>query len=450
MPLQQILAIARNTFIEAVRQPVFFFLIVAAGILQVFNTWNSNFSMGLIESAEVSADTSLLLDVGLATIFGCGVLLAAFIATATISREIEHKTILTVVSKPVPRLSIVLGKYLGVSLAIAMATTVMLIFMLLSIRHGVLSTAADRPDQPVILFSFIGAMLTFGVAGWCNYFYGWSFSQTGSILVLPVFIVVYGLVLAIGKKWEWQPLHTDFKPMVTLATGVVGLGILVLTSVAVAASTRLGQVMTIVVCAGIFLLGLLSNHLLGRHAMHNDLVGLVREATVVRAVEEGFSNPGATAEILLESPPGADLKPDDTIYYGSNPNGYDLVPPPFAQHANPLPEDQARDPREPAIRVISIDGRRLVIAQTGLEAVPVSRPPENGDSLFLRPTTYNPVAFGLWAVFPNLQFFWLLDAVVQNRAIPFTHAAMVVLYALMLIGAFLSLAAALFAKRSVA
>ena len=39
----------------------------------------------------------VLLDIGLATIFVCGMLLAAFIATAVISREIERKTVLTVV-----------------------------------------------------------------------------------------------------------------------------------------------------------------------------------------------------------------------------------------------------------------------------------------------------------------------------------------------------------------
>ena len=42
--------------------------------------------------------------------------------------------------------------------------------------------------------------------------------------------------------------------------------ILVLAAVATAASTRLGQVMTIVVCAGVLFGSMLSNYFIGRHA----------------------------------------------------------------------------------------------------------------------------------------------------------------------------------------
>src|SRR5215813_10451940 len=82
----QILTIARNTFVESVRQPIYFILIMLCGILQVFNVLGSAYSMGYTETAEVSGDNKLLLDLGLATIFVCGTLLAAFIATAVISR----------------------------------------------------------------------------------------------------------------------------------------------------------------------------------------------------------------------------------------------------------------------------------------------------------------------------------------------------------------------------
>ena len=50
----------------------------------------------------------------------------AFVATAELSREIENKTVLTVVSKPVGRTTVIMGKYLGVSVtpgAIALTRT---------------------------------------------------------------------------------------------------------------------------------------------------------------------------------------------------------------------------------------------------------------------------------------------------------------------------------------
>src|SRR5688572_13340848 len=107
----QILTIAKNTFVESVRQPIYFVLIVLGGIMQVLNTWGAAYSMGCTDTAEVSGYNQVLLDIGLATIFVCGMLLAAFIATAVISREIERKTVLTVVSKPISRTAVVLGKY---------------------------------------------------------------------------------------------------------------------------------------------------------------------------------------------------------------------------------------------------------------------------------------------------------------------------------------------------
>src|SRR5690242_17231027 len=116
--LQKTTTIARNTFVEAVRQPIFFVMIVICGVLQLFNTWSTGFSMGYSDSAEVSGDNKLLLDIGLATVLVCGMLLAAFVATAVVSREIENKTVLTVVSKPIGRPTVVLGKYLGVAASI--------------------------------------------------------------------------------------------------------------------------------------------------------------------------------------------------------------------------------------------------------------------------------------------------------------------------------------------
>lgn len=43
--------IARNTFVESVRQPIFFIVLILAGMLQVFTTWSTAYSMGYTTSA---------------------------------------------------------------------------------------------------------------------------------------------------------------------------------------------------------------------------------------------------------------------------------------------------------------------------------------------------------------------------------------------------------------
>jgi ABC-type transport system involved in multi-copper enzyme maturation permease subunit len=77
------------------------------------------------------------------------------------------------------------------------------------------------------------------------------------------------------------------------------------------------------------------------------------------------------------------------------------------------------------------------------------RPPLPGDYVFLGPTRVNAGAMAAWVAVPNLQFFWLLDAVTQNRAIPPGYVVLVFFYAIAQIGVFLSLAVVLFQKRDV-
>lgn len=481
----QILSIARNTFIESLRQPVTFVLVVLCGFMQFINTWQAGFSMGSTSGAEVSGDNKLLLDIGLATVFVCGMLLAAFLATSAISREIENKTILTIVSKPISRTAVVLGKYLGVSGAVLVAVLTMLLFLLMGVRHGVMSTAADSLDAPVLVFSFSAVAVSLILAAACNYWYNWSFSQTSLLLMLPAMLVAYVLVVFIDKDWNLQSIYRTeylrldiwwaedryfdrfpeqtaegypsrrvyetFKPQITIAAYCLTLAILVLTAIATAASTRLGQVMTIVVCSGVFLFGLLSNHLLGRHAFTN--------APITEITGVDFPDPTATTltgqgdVCIVEIKPDAKTTPrvGHSFYWGANPNGLGLATgahPPFA--GDPTSQQALFDPTTPPnIIVITIQDESITIQNVGSTAAKVSRPPEVGDYVFLQPTKVQPFAAVAWAVIPNLHYFWLIDAISQNVAIPFGHVYLITGYAAAQILAFLALGVILFQRRDV-
>ena len=448
----QLLSIARNTFIEAIRQPIYFVLVMICGVLQFFATWGTAFSMGYSDTAEVSSDNKMLLDIGLATVFVCGTLLAAFVATAVLSREIENKTILTVVSKPIGRPTVILGKYLGVAGALLLASSIMLLFLLLSMRHGVLSTAADDPDGPVILFSIVGIGLVLFIAMAGNYLYGWVFSQTSMLLMLPATLLAYLLVLSLSKEWNWQPISTDFKPQITLACACLTLAILVLTAVATAASTRLGQVMTIVVCAGVFLMGLLSNHLIGRHAFANHPIAFISAVETTYQDHESFTKPDSEYLLQLGSTPTVTLRPGMQIYYGASPNGVGLAVPPFGEHVGEFPSDPAfgdEESHHSGIYVTNVQGMLITIKNAGPEPVLVKRPPQDDDWIFLKPTTLRPAPLAAWAVIPNMHFFWFIDAISQNQPIPGSHVVMIMGYALAQIGFFLGLAIFLFQKRDV-
>ncbi len=255
---QAVLTVARNTFTEAIRQPVYVVLLLSALLLLAINPTLSAYTF--------DDDDKLLIDMGLSTMFLAGLLLSAFCATGVFSREIENKTVLTIVSKPVGRPSFVLGKYLGVTAAITVAYTIWSLGFLLTVRHGVMATAGDAYDGPVWAFGLSAIVLALGLAALANYFYRWVFSSSLTFLLLLFLSLAYLLVLLFGKGWEPQALGTDLNPQLLVAVLLTLEAIALLCAVAIAASTRLGQVMTLSICGGIFLLGLSSDYLFGRHA----------------------------------------------------------------------------------------------------------------------------------------------------------------------------------------
>jgi ABC-type transport system involved in multi-copper enzyme maturation permease subunit len=500
--ISPILPIARNAFIESIRQPVFFVILLVSALLQVLNTWISGFTMGKNKvPGEVTGDDKMMLDVSLATVFVCGIILAAFIATATISREIDNKTILTVVSKPINRTSVILGKYLGVAGAMLVAIGIMIAFLLLGIRHGVLTTAADTIDQPVMTFGLGAIALSMLIAGAGNYMYDWSFAQTFSLLLLPLIWIAYLLVLLINPDWELQRLSTDFKPQIMLSCLSLATALLVMTAVATAASTRLGQVMTIVVCAVVFLAGLLSNYMIGRNVYNNERFGQValafsesgldpydfrreqvlelaaerrgitteefternldprnfvsmREVLAMGPIDESawrevmLREPGSKMDIVLLGPPREEIEVGDSIYYGAATNGVGMITPPFEPLAEEVtPEENARE--APALVISRVDDIVITIQQVGSEALPLSRPPLPRDSLFLQRTEIRPVPLVAWSLIPNLQSFWLVDAITQNQPIPPRHIGLVLSYGFLQIVGFLSIAVILFQNRDV-
>ncbi|MGE3106970.1 MAG: ABC transporter permease subunit [Phycisphaerales bacterium] len=450
----RMLTIARNTFVESVRQPIYFVLILLSGVFQIFNVWGSAYSMGYTESGEVSGDNKLLLDIGMATVFVCGTLLAAFVATAVISREIDNKTVLTVVSKPVSRVAVVIGKFVGVSGAILIAGLTMLLFLMLGLRHGVLSTAADEVDGPVVLFTLIAAGLSIGIAVWCNFFYGWSFTQTSIMLMCPLMLAAYLAVLVVSKKWTFQHIHTDFMPQITIAGLSVLMALLVLTAIATAASARLGQVMTIVVCSGVFVFGLLSNYFVGQRAFDNHAIARIEKAEPERSNQEWLASTGDEYRLTFAFEPTVKIEPGMPCYFSPNPNGFPLLTPAFdppdrTKHDFSKPLSALDSGLQPALVFASYSARNAVVRHVGPDAPLLRDKPSRDDYVFITPTRVNVGAVAAWGVIPNAQFFWLVDAVSQNQPVPFSYLRLAALYAVIQIGIFLSFAVVLFQTREV-
>lgn len=443
----QTLAIVRNTFLESIRQPIFFVLVMAGGIMQVFNTSLANYGMGIGEEEEVVGDNKLLLDMGLATILVCATLLAAFVATSVLSREIENKTALTVISKPIGRPMFILGKYLGVTAAILVAAVIMLTFLLFAIRHEVMSTASDSYDGPVLIFLSAALLISIGIGIWGNFFYGWVFSSTAIFTMLPLVLIAYVLTLSVSKEWAFQPISTNFKPQVTIAGLCVLMGVLVLTAVALVCSTRLGQVMTVVVCAGVFMLGLLSNYLFGRQAFSNQQVGVI--ASVEYPATSTLMRGGDEASVTFKQVPRAEFGPGDSFYYAADPAGASMAVPAHDRFPGSLTDNDAvyRGPDKAlAVRSVPDEMSRVLVNIGGIS---LDRQPRAGDYVFEQPTRSKWWAKAAWSIMPNLQFFWMVDAVTQGHPITGRYLGLAAGYTTAQVTAFLALAVILFQRRDI-
>jgi len=166
----KLFTIAKNTFTETLRQPIYAVIITSALFMFILSP--------SITMYTLDEDVKLLREIGLSTLFLSGLFIAIFSASGAITEEIESKTITTVLSKPVSRPLFIIGKFLGVATAVALAHYLLTITMVMVIRHGVLESAGDTHDWPVIATAagvLIAALL---LTAFLNYTYDWSFPAT--------------------------------------------------------------------------------------------------------------------------------------------------------------------------------------------------------------------------------------------------------------------------------
>jgi Cu-processing system permease protein len=119
----RIWAIAANSFREVIRDRILYFIGFFALLMA--------FAWRLLPEIAVGTHEKIFLDLGLAAIGLLGVIVAVFVGTGLINQEIDKKTILVLIPKPLSRAEFILGKHLGLSGVLAVMLGVMLVIYLL-------------------------------------------------------------------------------------------------------------------------------------------------------------------------------------------------------------------------------------------------------------------------------------------------------------------------------
>ena len=120
--MSKVQAIALNTFKEAVRDRILY-AILAFAMAMIASTF-------VLATIGVGMGPKIIRDVGLGFISIFGVIIAVFIGIGLVHKEIDRRTIYTIVSKPIHRWQFILGKYLGLVLTLFVNIAVMTVALM--------------------------------------------------------------------------------------------------------------------------------------------------------------------------------------------------------------------------------------------------------------------------------------------------------------------------------
>lgn len=218
--------IARAAAKEAIRQPVFPMLLAVALMMLVLNTFIPFFSLG--------DDVKMLEICGLATMLICGMLLAIWTSSMSIADEIEGKTAMTLLSKPINRRQFIVGKFMGIQTAVLLQMLPLVLVLGGLIYYKVFYDAHESSNDKITQRDAILEALS----------------------ILPATILCY-------------------------------FEIAVMSAISVAISTRLPMVVNMVTCFAIFVVGHLTPSLVGSNLGQLEPVMFIARviATILPAIE---------------------------------------------------------------------------------------------------------------------------------------------------------------------
>ncbi|NEP55368.1 MAG: ABC transporter permease [Moorea sp. SIO3C2] len=114
--LPRIIVVARNVFLEVIRDRILYL----TGLFAIAMVLASV----LIPEVAIGTEEKILLDLGLALLHIFTLVVVVFVGTGLVNKEIEKKTVLVLIAKPVSRFEIILGKHLGLGAVIGVLMTV--------------------------------------------------------------------------------------------------------------------------------------------------------------------------------------------------------------------------------------------------------------------------------------------------------------------------------------
>lgn len=110
-------AVASNVFRETIRDRILYLIVFFAVLLLL--------GARLLPDLSAGAEFKLILDLGLGVISLFGLVIAVFLGTSLLNKEIEKRTIFILIAKPLGRGEFIFGKHLGLAAVLALLVGLM-------------------------------------------------------------------------------------------------------------------------------------------------------------------------------------------------------------------------------------------------------------------------------------------------------------------------------------
>ena len=242
---------------EVAQQPIYLLLMAGSCFFCVFLSVVPYFGFGDDIQMVKTSTLAVMLVTGL---FG-----AVLCASSSVAREIRTGTVLAVLSKPVGRARFLLGKYAGLSGALALLVFANLVACLLASRMAY-DAYGSADTFSFALYCLGGLLAAFVVGGFLNYFLQLRFVIT-TVIAMVILTTAMSAIIFMSEPATTgasaDPRLVDWR--LISASVLILFAVLILTALALACSTRLELMPTLAVCSGVLFLGLMSDWLfLGR------------------------------------------------------------------------------------------------------------------------------------------------------------------------------------------
>lgn len=178
--MRPIWVLATNTYKEVIRDRILYALILFAILLM-----GLSLALGQLSFAE---QTRISANFGLSAIHLVAVALAIFVGSNLVFKEIEKKTILTILVRPISRTQFILGKALGLSLLIF--TMILALACILGLVFLMLGKPIDQRLAIVLLGLFGESLVLLG------------FTLVFSMITKPLLVVCFSIGVFLIGHWQ--------------------------------------------------------------------------------------------------------------------------------------------------------------------------------------------------------------------------------------------------------